>query len=40
MKEQRDERNDTWSKQMAGMLSQPRRMYMHEFIKEHGLNKK
>lgn len=34
------ERNDTWSKQMAGMLSQPRRMYMHEFIKEHGLNKK
>ena len=36
MKEQRDERNDTWSEQMAGMLSQPRRMYMNEFIKEHG----
>jgi FMN reductase (NADPH) len=34
------ERNDTWTKQMAGMLSQPRRMYMHEFIKEHGLNRK
>lgn len=33
-------RQDTWTGQMANMLSQPRRMYMNEFIKQHGLNKK
>jgi FMN reductase (NADPH) len=33
-------RKDTWSKQMVDMLSQPRRMYMNEFIKQHGLNLK
>ena len=32
------ERQDTWTKQMDNMLSRPRRMYMHEFIKEHRLN--
>ncbi|WP_428909486.1 oxygen-insensitive NADPH nitroreductase [Niallia sp. Krafla_26] len=34
------ERQDTWTKQMANMLSQPRRMYMYEFIKQHKLNTK
>ncbi|WP_338470554.1 oxygen-insensitive NADPH nitroreductase [Niallia sp. XMNu-256] len=33
-------RQETWTGQMANMLSQPRRMYMHEFIKQHGLNGK
>lgn len=31
-------RQDTWTEQMANMLGQPRRMYMKEFIKQHGLN--
>nr|WP_295975086.1 oxygen-insensitive NADPH nitroreductase [uncultured Bacillus sp.] len=33
-------RKDTWTGQMAGTLSNPSRMYMHEFIKQHGLNLK
>lgn len=31
-------RQDTWTEQMADMLRQPRRMYMQDFIKKHGLN--
>jgi len=31
-------RDDTWTGQMIGMLSGKSRMYMHEFIKKHGLN--
>jgi FMN reductase (NADPH) len=33
-------RRDTWTEQMAGMLGNPTRMYMNEFIKKHGLNLK
>jgi FMN reductase (NADPH) len=33
-------RKDTWTEQMAGMLGNPRRMYMKEFIKKHGLDKR
>jgi FMN reductase (NADPH) len=33
-------RTDTWTGQMASMLSNPRRMYMNEFIKKHGLDLK
>lgn len=31
-------RSDTWTEQMANMLSQPRRAYMNEFIKQHRLD--
>jgi FMN reductase (NADPH) len=31
-------RNDTWTSQMAHMLSQPKRMYIKEFIKKKGFN--
>jgi FMN reductase (NADPH) len=34
------ERNDTWTGQMAGMLSNPTRMYMKEFVEKQGLNKR
>ena len=33
-------RKDSWTEQMVGMLSNPRRMYMKEFIKLHGLDKR
>lgn len=33
-------RDDTWTGQMAGMLGKQSRMYMHDFIKKHGLNLK
>ena len=33
-------RKDSWTEQMVGMLSNPRRMYMKEFIKKHGLDKR
>ncbi len=33
-------RKDTWTEQMANMLSKPTRMYMNEFIKKHGLDLK
>ena len=28
-------RKDSWTEQMVGMLSNPRRMYMKEFIEKH-----
>lgn len=31
-------RKETWTEQMANMLSDPRRSYMNEFIKNHGLD--
>jgi FMN reductase (NADPH) len=34
------ERSDTWTGQMASMLSKPSRMYMKEFVEKQGLNKK
>ena len=34
------ERSDTWTGQMANMLSKPARMYMKEFVEKQGLNKK
>ena len=33
------ERSDTWTSQMAEMLSHPQRMYMRDFVEEQGLNK-
>lgn len=33
-------RSDTWTGQMANMLSNPTRMYMKEFVEKQGLNKK
>ena len=33
-------RKDTWTEQMAEMFSQPKRMYMNDFIKKHGLDLK
>ncbi|AZB40976.1 oxygen-insensitive NADPH nitroreductase [Bacillus sp. FJAT-42376] len=33
------ERSDTWTGQMAQMLSHPQRMYMKEFVEKNGLNK-
>lgn len=33
-------RKDSWTEQMVGMLGNPRRMYMNEFIKKHGLDKR
>jgi FMN reductase (NADPH) len=33
-------RKDTWTEQMAEMLENPKRMYMKEFIREHGLDLK
>ncbi|KKI89614.1 NADPH-dependent oxidoreductase [Bacillus sp. SA1-12] len=33
-------RNDTWTGQMAGLLSKPTRMYMKEFIESKGFNKR
>ncbi|TYR81707.1 oxygen-insensitive NADPH nitroreductase [Priestia megaterium] len=33
-------RKDTWTGQMAHMLSNPTRMYMKEFVEEKGFNKK
>ncbi|QDX93949.1 oxygen-insensitive NADPH nitroreductase [Brevibacillus laterosporus] len=34
------ERTDTWTGQMANMLSKPTRMNMKEFVEKQGLNKK
>jgi FMN reductase (NADPH) len=34
------ERNDTWTGQMASMLSNPTRMYMKEFVEKQGFNKR
>ncbi len=33
-------RQDTWTGQMADMLSNPKRMYMKEFVERQGFNKK
>ncbi len=33
-------RDDTWTSQIAGMLEKQSRMYMHDYIKKHGLNLK
>jgi FMN reductase (NADPH) len=33
-------RKDSWTEQMTGMLGRPTRMYMNEFIKKHGLDKR
>ncbi len=33
-------RKDSWTEQMAGMFGRPTRMYMNEFIKKHGLDKR
>ena len=33
------ERCDTWTGQMAEMLSHPQRMYMHDFVEKQGMNK-
>ena len=33
-------RKDSWTEQMVGMLGNPTRMYMKEFIKQHGLDKR
>ncbi|PTQ82929.1 FMN reductase (NADPH) [Trichococcus patagoniensis] len=33
------ERSDTWTSQMANMLAQPQRMYMHDFVERQGMNK-
>ena len=33
-------RKDSWTEQMVGMLGNPRRMYMNEFIKKQGLDKR
>ena len=33
-------RQDTWTGQMAQMLSQPRRMYMKEFVEKKGFDKR
>ncbi len=33
-------RQDTWTGQMAEMLSNPKRMYMKEFVEKQGFNKK
>lgn len=33
-------RTDTWSSQMAAMLSKPTRMYMKEFVESKGFNKR
>ncbi|WEZ06790.1 oxygen-insensitive NADPH nitroreductase [Priestia flexa] len=33
-------RNDTWTGQMAHMLSNPTRMYMKEYVEKQGFNKK
>lgn len=33
-------RDDTWTGQMAGTFEKQSRMYMHDFIKKHGLNLK
>ncbi|PMC37545.1 oxygen-insensitive NADPH nitroreductase [Bacillus sp. UMB0899] len=34
------ERKDTWTGQMAGLLSKPTRMYMKEFVEKKGFNKR
>ncbi|APH03310.1 oxygen-insensitive NADPH nitroreductase [Bacillus weihaiensis] len=34
------QRSDTWTGQMADLLSRPARMYMKEFIEDKGFNKK
>ncbi|MBB6443426.1 oxygen-insensitive NADPH nitroreductase [Bacillus benzoevorans] len=39
-KRTKGKRTDTWTGQMAGTLRSPSRMYMNEFIKNHGLDLK
>lgn len=34
------ERKDTWTGQMAGLLSRPTRMYMKDFVESKGFNKR
>jgi len=34
------QRKDTWTGQMAGLLSRPTRMYMKEFVEKKGFNKR
>lgn len=33
-------RSETWTEQMAGLLSKPTRMYMKEFVEDKGFNKR
>ena len=40
MKRTNGKRNDTWTEQMAKMFEKQSRMYMKEFVKKQGLNKK